>query len=239
MPSVSYSSHEIPSVHDEPVAVSVELEGGKGEPIATMGEMFSHEGRIFCDQLDDLSWVVTDILTFEQHTLLGGPWEAEFHPTSGRAVLFDDADEALPLVVDQLMDRNLYIADDSAELYMVELRGDDLKRTPMHVLCSRFKEGLVNLHVGATSATLEFALSRCTSDSDLSSTRDKRQSGFTNPMQPGRISLSFTSELGILFEAQAQTRHTTVLSRDACQHLRCLRLLFCIALQGGALQFRD
>jgi hypothetical protein len=127
----------------------------KSDALDGIGAMFSHEGRVFCDMREDGTWVVTDTLTHEQHVLCGlGPWEVEFHAVSGRGVLFDDSEAQLPIVLDTLMDKSVYTHVTTGELYMVELRDNVQKATPMRIVRTRFKEGSLDVRVGSTSATL-------------------------------------------------------------------------------------
>ena len=45
-------------------------------------------GRIFLDKVSDVRWLLTDIVTRDTHWLDGDDWCIDFHPSTGRGIVY-------------------------------------------------------------------------------------------------------------------------------------------------------
>jgi hypothetical protein len=120
-------------------------------------DMLSHDSRVFVDLRDDGVWQMSDIVTLEQHDMPGvGPWELECNIESGRSVAFDSAEVENDIIVDELMDRNVFVSR-AGVLSLVERRGDADNVQLLSVVQTRFKEATYTVRVGHTSATISMS----------------------------------------------------------------------------------
>jgi hypothetical protein len=122
----------------------------------TLATTLTYAGRIFLDRSLDERWYVTDTLTQEQLELPESDlWELDFHPESGRAVVFASEDEII--LVDQIMKKNVYRHPDSGALILTDDHRADgsSKQYWLDKLKCKFMEGRLKMCVGSTHASIE------------------------------------------------------------------------------------
>ena len=110
----------------------------------------SHVGRLFVDQINDTSSMITDIVTYERLPVLGKDWTLEIDSTTGRGMFPRASDtEHEFLLADAIMKKALY-KDSAGTQVVVENGADGVAgtQTNLHALWSHFRDGEFALEVG-------------------------------------------------------------------------------------------
>ena len=114
---------------------------------------------VYLDRNRTEHYVVTNSVTLENHTLVGGPWYVAFNPDTGRGIVYmlDEHGEVMDdHAIDDLLKKELCTRSDTNERVIC----DDLNRSqqPLRLLQCKYREGELELKVGATGAVLKLCI---------------------------------------------------------------------------------
>ena len=79
-------------------------------------------GRIFLDKVSDVRWALTDIVTRDTHWLDGDDWRIDFHPSTGRGIVYkkEGGEDLDDIILDTVFPTQLYRRSDTQEVVWVK-----------------------------------------------------------------------------------------------------------------------